>query len=425
MAPDAPAAAAVGTAASGLGALLARRLEEERDLMVSLCRDLVAIPSPNPPGDTREIAEYISRFLDEAGLPVKVYERAPHKPNLVSFIGRLDGPRIVLCGHMDTFPRPEAWDAEDAYRSRVEDGRVYGTGVGDMRAGLAVTLTIARILAEVDVTPLGGVVLVFTSDEESGGWDGAELVLREADEVKGADACIIGDQSGVTEIGAAEKGFCWLRVSTTAEQGHSAYRAGTGAIADLIAALQCISEVAEIERVRSTVPDGIDEAPAAARPTVNIGTIAGGLAPNLAAQSASAAVDIRIPVGMTVDEVMDHVSDRLARAGVTAGVSAIRTSEPVVTEPAETVVASAVAHAARVTGRAAHAVVRVGASDGRLFRHYGIPTVVCGPVPHNFAGVDEFIELEELFEVAAVHAGVVADLLEEAADPRAADRRAT
>jgi hypothetical protein len=33
-------------------------------------------------------------------------------------------------------------------------------------------------------------------------------------------------------------------------------------------------------------------------------------------------------------------------------------------------------------------------------------------VPHNFAGVDEFIELEELFEVAAVHAGVVADLLD-------------
>jgi succinyl-diaminopimelate desuccinylase len=409
---SATAGATAGRTASALGELLTRRLEEERDAMVGICRDLVAIPSPNPPGDTTDVAAYITRFLEAAGLPVKVYAREPHKPNLVSVIGRLDGPRIVMCGHMDTFPRPQAWEAESAYRSRVEDDRVYGTGVGDMRAGLAVTLTLARILAEADITALGGVVLVFTSDEESGGWDGAELVLREADEVKGADACIIGDQSGVGEIGTAEKGFCWLRLSTTAEQGHSAYRAGTGAIADLVAALQCVSGVAEITRSRSILPEGIAESPAAARASVNIGTVSGGLAPNLAAQSASAAIDIRIPVGMTVDEVMDSVAGLLQEAQISAAVEPIRTSEPVVTDPGEPVVVSCVENAARVTGRPAHAVVRVGASDARLFRQYGIPSVVCGPVPHNFAGVDEFIELQELFEVAAVHAGVVADLLD-------------
>jgi acetylornithine deacetylase/succinyl-diaminopimelate desuccinylase-like protein len=412
---------AEGAAGSGLRALLERRLEEERDAMVALCRELVAIPSPNPPGDTTAIAEHITRFLRDAGLPVRRYARESHKPNLVSTVGRLDGPRVVLCGHMDTFPRPEAWDAASAYGTRVENGRLYGTGVGDMRAGLAATLTLGRILAEADadgaVSGLGGVVLVFTSDEESGGRDGAELVLREAEEVKGADACIIGDQSGVTEIGAAEKGFCWLRVATTAQQGHSAYRAGAGAIADLIRALDAVAQVAEIGGARERLPEGIAESPAAARASVNIGTIAGGLAPNLAAQSASAAVDIRFPVGVTVGEVLQRVERELARAGLTAAVEPIRTSEAFVTSPGEPVVASCVAHAARVTGRAARPVVRVGASDGRLFRQYGIPTVVCGPVPHNFAAVDEFIELEELFEVAAVHAGVMADLLDAGGSP--------
>jgi succinyl-diaminopimelate desuccinylase len=403
---------AAGGVLSGLGELLASRLQDQRDAMVQVCRDLVAIPSPNPPGDTRDVARYITAALEAAGLSVKVYAREEHKPNLVSVIGRLDGPRVVMCGHMDTFPRPEGWDAESAYRSRLEDGRIYGTGVGDMRAGLAVTITLARILAATDITSLGGVVLVFTSDEESGGWDGAELVLREADEVKGADACIIGDQSGVTEIGAAEKGFCWLRVRTRAEQGHSAYRAGTGAIADLVAALQCISRVAGIERTCSAVPSGIDESAAAARASVNIGKVRGGLAPNLAASSASAEVDIRIPLGMTVDEVIAAARRLLDEAGIAATLEEIRTSPPVVTAPGEPVVVSAVTHAARATGRDARPVVRVGASDARLFRQYGIPSVVCGPVPHNFAGVDEYVELSELFETATVHAGVVADLLE-------------
>jgi succinyl-diaminopimelate desuccinylase len=405
---------AIGASVARPGELAERlraRVLDERRSLVALCHEMVAIPSPNPPGDTTAFSAYVTKQLKAAGLATTVHARDPRKPNIVSIVGRPDGPRIVLCGHMDTFPRPDAWAPEDAYRARVEDGRIYGTGVGDMRAGLAIMLTLAKVLARADIAALGSVVLVFTSDEESGGALGAELVLQESDAVRGADACLIGDQSGVAEVGAAEKGFCWLRVRTTAEQGHAAYRAGSGAIVALAEVARALADLVDLQRAPPEL-GAIRESDIARRVTVNVGRVSGGRAPNLVASSAAAELDVRFPVGMTVDEVLAAVRSRLATADVQASLEVIRTSEPAVTAAEEPVVAACVEHVRRVTGSEAQPVVRVGASDGRLFRHYGIPTAVCGPTPHNFAGVDEFVEVRELLEVAQVHAGVVGDLLE-------------
>jgi succinyl-diaminopimelate desuccinylase len=56
-------------------------------------------------------------------------------------------------------------------------------------------------------------------------------------------------------------------------------------------------------------------------------------------------------------------------------------------------------------------VVRLGYTDGRLFRRSGVPTVVYGPRVFHMGGPDEYIEEEELFRASMVHAGAIVDYL--------------
>jgi len=76
----------------------------KRDV-VDLTRRLLSKLSENPPGDTRSIAEEIVSILTEAQIDVKMYPSAEHIHNVVARVrGTGSGPRLILNGHLDTFP---------------------------------------------------------------------------------------------------------------------------------------------------------------------------------------------------------------------------------------------------------------------------------------------------------------------------------
>lgn len=81
------------------------------------------------------------------------------------------------------------------------------------------------------------------------------------------------------------------------------------------------------------------------------------------------------------------------------------------TEPDARLVRLVLANAREINRRAVLPVVRLGYTDGRFFRRAGIPTVVYGPAVHHMGGPDEFVEMADVLEIAAVHAGTVADML--------------
>ncbi|MEJ0068604.1 MAG: hypothetical protein WDO24_07640 [Pseudomonadota bacterium] len=64
----------------------------------------------------------------------------------------------------------------------------------------------------------------------------------------------------------------------------------------------------------------------------------------------------------------------------------------------------AVAAATEVLGRPPVTNMRVGASDARLYRMFGVPSIVFGCTPFNMGGPDEHILVDELVQVAQVHA---------------------
>src|SRR5579871_6222853 len=115
------------------------RVDRDRDMMVEFLREFVRAKSPNPPGDTRQAAACVTRFLDERGLLYKIV--SPHKemPNIIAaFDCGAPGRHLVLNGHMDVFPLPrlDGW-SHDPWGGAVADGKVWGAGSCDMKQGTA------------------------------------------------------------------------------------------------------------------------------------------------------------------------------------------------------------------------------------------------------------------------------------------------
>jgi acetylornithine deacetylase/succinyl-diaminopimelate desuccinylase-like protein len=146
--------------------------------------------------------------------------------------------------------------------------------------------------------------------------------------------------------------------------------------------------------------------------TVNIGTIEGGVSPNLVPSQARAQGDIRIPVGVTTQQVIDQLS---AWLGPMEGIQwrVVQRSEPSFTSPEHELVQLALGASEQVTGSKPVANMRVGASDARLYRAAGVPSIVLGCTPYGMGAADEYVELDELLNLAKMHALIAQGYLQE------------
>ena len=396
--------------------------------IVAIARRLIAVPSPNPPGVTHDVAAEAAAILREhvPSATVTLHRTSDEVSNLVAVVsGAAPGRRVVLNGHLDTYPLGDTagWSV-DPLAGVVRDGRLYGRGAADMKGGIAASIVAFAALADRAADWHGEAVLTLAGDEESMGTLGTAWLLANVPQARG-DAVIIGDAGSPMVLRFGEKGFLWLRLIATGKPAHGAHvHLGVNALDRLRAALHAVDG---LRALRPVPPPGVAEAIAAARPisealsgtgeaevlgsvTVNLGRIVGGTSPNLVPASAEASLDIRIPAGLSAQRVEEALMQTLAgHAGI--AVDVLRRCDPTVTDPAHPIVHAVRTAATEVLGQAPAVNMRVGGSDARLFRQAGIATVVFGPTPHNMGGVDEHVLIEELDTVARVHALAAFDFL--------------
>lgn len=401
------------------------QIEQAYAELESLCQSLIRTPSENPPGDTTALAAQVEAFL--AALPGMQVRRVVAKDKAVNLIARLPfgkpGRRLLLNGHLDTFPAGDAsgWTLPP-FSGAIEAGRLYGRGACDMKAGLAAAMMTAKVLATHPQDLAGELVLTFVSDEETGGTWGTQYVLANVPEARG-DAMLSADAGSPRVVRFGEKGQLWIEVTARGKSNHGAHvHLGENAIVRLMQALDALRT---LEALPVPIPPGVMAAMREAQPvsepisgqgefdtlthvTVNVGTIAGGIAVNIIPDVATARADIRFPPGLALKDVLAQIE---ARMGGLAGVEwkVLSSHEPNVTDPSEEIVRLVVRHAGAVTGESVVANMRPGFSDSRFYRAAGIPSVVYGPAPHNMGGTDEHVLLEDLRAVFAVHVHVAAD----------------
>ena len=409
-------------------------VRESFDAVAELCADLIRVPSENPPGDTRALAALIETKLSaEPAIEMRrVVAKDPAVNLIAKLAGERPGRRLVMNGHLDTFPvgNSAAWTV-DPFGGLIRDGRIYGRGAADMKAGLAAAVTTLRLMARHCSAFAGELVLTLVGDEETGGrWGTQYLLAHEPDAV--GDAMINGDAGSPEVLRFGEKGQLWIELEARGKSHHGAHvHLGDNAIETLMGAL---TRLTGLRDVPCPVPDAIRQAILAAGPrselvsgsgetealqriTVNIGTIEGGSSVNLIPDRATARADIRFPPGFRVADVLAEIG-RLLGGLPNVQAKELSSSEPNWTDPAHEIVRRTTANAAEYLGRAPACNMRLGFSDSRFYRYKRVPSVVYGPVPHGMGGPDEHVTLADLEAVFYVHAMTAFDFLSASAPTR-------
>lgn len=220
-----------------------------KDEMVSFASALVRIPTVNPPGEAYpECAELIADRLATWGHEVQLITatgRPEHtrKHPRVNVLGRLEGacsrPCLHLNGHFDVVPPGDGWTV-DPFEGVVRDGRLYGRGSADMKAGIAAAATAVEAVRRSGIRLNGAVELSGTVDEETGGFAGVAHLARIG--VIGrerTDWVVIPEPFGPDRICVGHRGVYWFRVTAHGRAAHGSMpHLGRNAVADMAVLLE-------------------------------------------------------------------------------------------------------------------------------------------------------------------------------------------
>lgn len=202
---------------------------------------------------------------------------------------RRGAPYQLVVGHVDTV-WPFGTVAE--MRPRVEDDRLYGPGVYDMKGGLVQLLFALRALHDLGRVPEVTPVVLVNSDEEIGSGDSVRWIRLLA---RGAvRAFVLEPPAGSNgDLKMRRKGVGRFRITVEGRAAHagSSPEEGISAILELARQVERLFALNDPEH-------GV---------TVNVGTIDGGLRPNVIAPEATALVDVRAPTRKAAVEVEDAI----------------------------------------------------------------------------------------------------------------------
>jgi acetylornithine deacetylase/succinyl-diaminopimelate desuccinylase-like protein len=203
--------------------------------VVSICRDLIRIPSVNygeGKGDEKACAQYVVDSLKEVGIEAKIYESAPNRCNVIARIPGRDNSRggLVVHGHLDVVPaNADEWSV-DPFAAVIRDEMIWGRGAIDMKNMDAMILAVVRHWARTGYQPERDIVLAFFADEEAGSSYGSRFMTSTHPEVFQGCTEAISEVGGfsVTVTGgkrlyfieSAQKGIHWMKLTARGRAGH-------------------------------------------------------------------------------------------------------------------------------------------------------------------------------------------------------------
>lgn len=405
-----------------------KQIDEEKESILKLASDLIKIPSVNPPGDMKEIAEFISTYLSEYGLSCDVHEPENGRINLICGLGDSSGKKLVLNGHMDVVPagNVDRWSFPP-FSGKIEDGFLHGRGASDMKGGVAGIISALRLLTEVEDSLNGEVILTLVPDEETMGAYGTGWIL-EQNLVK-PDACIIAEPTDVPLIDIGQKGAYWgkIKVEGTPIHGSLSPYKGDSAI---LKACKVMNKMMEITKTRIEQPKDIVEVIESSKPlvekligsegigiilsspTLNIGIIKGGEKVNMVPSLCEVEFDIRLPIGFTAKEATTKLEGLLSEFGDMVKLEVATSIDPNYTSPTAPIVQMTKANVKEALGKDPDIFVQWASSDARHFRLRDIDTVHYGPaIIEGIHGLDEKVRIDDIITATKVYTGAAIDFL--------------
>ena len=355
---------------------------------------LVAIDSVNPdlvPGGAGEgeIARYVAAWLEGRGLEVEVVEAAPGRPSVVGVARGTGGGRsLMLNAHMDTVG-VAGMDAP--FEPRIADGRLYGRGSYDMKAGLTAIMLAGARAKQGELR--GDVIVTAVADEEY-----ASIGVQAVLERWPADACIVTEPSAL-KVTVAHKGFVWADLATQGRAAHgSRPDLGEDAIVAMGPALVGLGVLGEQLAGRRH--------PLLGPGSVHASIVEGGQELSSYPERCVLRIERRTLPGDTADDVRNELEAVAQPSGASVELTLVR--PPFEVHPDEAIVREVVAQVTTRTGTAPEIGGDHPWMDAAFTAAAGIPTVVFGPDGAGAHAVEEWADLESVAACADVLAATAA-----------------
>lgn len=377
----------------------------DEQALIRLTQELIRLRTINPPGDESRAAEFIARRLQQAGMFAEV---VPHEEaGRGSVVGGLRGsgarPALLFSGHLDTVPAGDNWERE-VLSAEVADGKIWGLGSTDMKAGVAALLVAMEAVQHIGVSLQGDLLFAGTAGEEVDSMGAKRLV--EQQKLGDVGFMIIGEPTA-NRVFTAEKGVLWLEVRTRGQTAHGSMpHLGVNAIMHMTTLLHAL----EAERIPYQTH------PLLGGFTMNVATIAGGVKTNVVPDACRVSIDLRTVIGQEHQQIVDTVRqliDRLCAEDNTfhAEVHVLTERIPLDIPFDNALVQTFVQVRDQVTGQTSQPAAASFATDGSVFvPAYEAPMVICGPglpekahQPNEYVEIDRLITAARIYTLAALH----------------------
>jgi acetylornithine deacetylase len=419
-------------------------IEDERDYVIDLTRDMVRVPSVNPKFETGDglnregdVQSLLATHLEPLGASLDRWDVFAGRPNLVATFAGSAERSLLLNGHIDVVPVGDRskWTV-DPFGGEIADGRIWGRGAIDMKCGVAASLAAVRAILKAGYRPQGRIDFHAVVDEEAGGFGSIDAAKRCAHAVAG-----IVTEPTWGKVMPSEGGLEWLRVTIPGKSAHSAWRYNSiypqqnvpGRLEPGINAAdyagRFLEQLRELERDWATTkshplaPPGVN--------TLHVGAVMVGAAAdkdgrptilsNLAITPDCAAIEIDL-------KFLPNETKEQVRADFEAFVhnwaqqyTWLRAHPPVVrwdlyglhfpplnTPVDHPLVESLIAGRKRL-GKETEVADFIAVSDAAHYSGVGIPCVIYGCAGDGFHRHDEYVEIESLVETTKLLAGTIVD----------------
>jgi glutamate carboxypeptidase len=356
-------------------------------------RALVEVESPSDnKAAVDEAVRRVAGLATDVGGRVKLHKQKAFGDVLEARFGTARGGRkpVLLLGHLDTV-WPMGTLAKMPWKEK--DGRFFGPGVLDMKAGVAMALAAMRVLGDAGVRR--PVTLLLNPDEEVGSPVSRGITQRLA---RGSEAVLVLEPAQGLACKTARKGVGEYRLHVTGVAAHSGvdFERGHSAVLELARLIEKVAAFTDLRVGR----------------TVNPGVIGGGTRSNVIAEHAYADIDVRIARASDaakVDKLFRGLrcEDRACRLEITGGIN-----RPPMERKAGTVALYKQARGlATDLGFVLDEAATGGGSDGNFTAALGVPTLDgLGAVGQGAHAAHEQVVIEHLVPRTALLAALIASI---------------
>jgi acetylornithine deacetylase/succinyl-diaminopimelate desuccinylase family protein len=376
----------------------------DRDAMVELTRELIAIPTENPPGVRYDDAV----ALLTARLHALGFEDTRVEGDCVlSFVGT-GSPTLYFSGHYDVVPAQRS----DQFTATLHGKTIVGRGSSDMKSGLAAMMYAARALREHGALGGGRIGLVFVPDEETAGPRGSrDLAARGLLGVDGVGMLTPEPTGGV--VWNANRGAITLRVTARGKTAHVGQQySGVNAFEGMLVVAQALLELKHEVETHMT---GFHVEPDAARQSILMlgGRTEGGTNFNVVPDACSFTVDRRLNPEENLEIEKRRLFDAIdrVRERVQVDVEIMQEGRSSGVDDNGLLGRALARRILDVTGRPARFEMCPGLLEIRFYAERGVPAFAYGPglltVSH---GPNEFVPIDRIVECAQIYALTAAEL---------------